>query len=548
MQKMLLLALVTLFLVGGNSCKRDEIDINKISNRISVEQQIAAPLFYGEITIDKLIEDNKDTLLIIDGDTVKLVISQDSIVNIAVKELLDIPDQVTTDYLIVSPMDIPLPPVDRIQPDTLINDTLFSFTLANSMRIDSLTLRTGNLVLDVENSFNHTITLLISSVSLLSPQGVYLQDSIVDILPGQTRRTSFNINNYTVQTVIDDDNQTAISVKFTPVIIKNQNDDFIREGDRIDITFGIDQIDDFDGIFGFFGYLSKDIDTLISDFAPDILQSVEGELSITNPSIRLDYMNSIGISTDLGIQLNLIHNEGQDVLIDLGTSRLSYSDDYMTPQYYGSFLYDETTVSNIDELISFPFPDVLNATAQAETNAGADSATTLNWALYDSELIVGVDIEVPLELKANLTYTDSIKIRDEVNENVLAFEIDYADLHYTFENGFPIGFGGTLILYDSIADIILDTINLNPVGGLLIKPAPVDAGGDVLYEEIPEQKGSVRIDAPAAEAILNTATHIIFKAQLITSDYGSVNSVRVGVNSFLKFHFGIDAKGTLNKN
>jgi hypothetical protein len=148
-----------------------------------------------------------------------------------------------------------------------------------------------------------------------------------------------------------------------------------------------------------------------------------------------------------------------------------------------------------------------------------------------------------MEFRANLTYSDTMKIRDEKPDEDVTYEIEYADLHYTFENYFPLGFGGELVIYDSIADVILDTIPLNSSGTLLIEPAPVDAAGNVIRSEVTEYKDKIAIDGSAAESILMDATHIIFNVQLKTTGYGAVNSVRIGVDSELNFQFGIDAKG-----
>lgn len=544
MRKLLLYSLGACILALSFSCKQETLDFDKLSNLKAIEQQVAAPLAYGNITIDKLIENDEDSLIVVDGDTVKLVFTQDSVFHVTVRELMDIPEQTTTDYIIAPTSDMPLPPIDRIELAELVNDTLFPFNLDNSMRLDSIYVHSGNLVLDVSNTFNHDITLKIFSVSLISPEGNFFLDSIVRVPANDQRSASFNIDNYIVHTVLDSTNNTAISVKFMPVIHKNPADDFIRVGEELSIDFGIDQVDDFDAIFGFFGFLTEDIDTLLEDFAPEVLEGLEGELSVTNPMVRLNYLNSIGVSADVSLLLNLLHSTKPDVGIDLGTKTLAYSNDYENPNYFGEFLYDKSTVPNIDELISLPMPEGINAVAHAESNVGADSATTMNWALRDSEILINADIEVPLELRADLTYLDTMKIRDEAPEDDLFVEVEYADLYYTFENSFPLGFGAELILYDSIASEILDTISLSQNGEYFIAPAPVDQDGNVAFNSVVEHKDNIRIDGSAAEIIINEATHIIVKAKLLTTDYGTVNSVRVSAESALKFHFGIDAKAT----
>ena len=75
---------------------------------------------------------------------------------------------------------------------------------------------------------------------------------------------------------------------------------------------------------------------------------------------------------------------------------------------------------------------------------------------------------------------------------------------------------------------------------MFLEPAPVDANGNVVRSQVREYTDQISIDTDLAEAILKDATHIIFSAELITTD---VSSVRIGVDSELNFQFGIEAKG-----
>lgn len=547
MRKFLIYILGLVLIAISSSCKRDELDFDKLSTRMALEQQLAAPLAYGELTVEKLFQEDSDTLLVIDGDTVKLVLEVDSIFHAVVRDLLDIPQQKTTDYLISPSADTPLPPVDSIESPVLVNDTLFTFQLKDEMKLDSIYMRQGNIVLNVQNSFQHYISLKIFSVSLVSPEGNFFNERVDSIPPSGSRNVTFSIDDYNVYTVKDTNNQTAISIRFSPVLYKDSNIDVIRASDELNITFGIDQIDDFDAIFGFFGYLTEAVDTVIEDFAPDVLTGLEGELNITNPSIRLSYVNSIGVAADVSVSLNLNRSNSPNTSIDLGTNSLQFSDDYLNPVVIDEFVYDRNNVPNIDELFAIPFAESVESNALAETNVGLDTSTR-NWALYDSEVLVDADIEIPLELRADLTYTDTMQIRDEAPDDDSFFEIEYANLHYTFENSFPLGFGGELIVYDSINNVILDTIALNEDDKLLIAPAPVDGTGNVLESQIEEHKGVIRIEGNQAEVILNEGTHIIFKARIITTEYGSVNSVRIGADSQLGFQFGIETQGTYYTN
>ncbi len=543
-----LLLLTGILFASISSCKRDDLDFDKLSDQLAIERQIAMPLVFGEFTILEMSENNEDSIIVIDGDTVKLVYSQDSVIDLPIKELLGIPAQPSFNYLIAPTIAIPLPPVQRIELPQLINDTIYEFLLYNSIRIDSSILDESDLVLQIQNQFNHRITVLISSVSLQSPVGANFYDSITDIQPGEIREAIFPIDGYKLRAFLSDQSKSSISIKFTPVIHKNPSDDWINPGDNIAINFGVEQLDNFKSIFGFFGYQTINLDTLINDFAPDLLSKLEGELNVTNPRFWLRYENDMGVPIAIEMAMTLNHTSKPDVTIDFGTNHLLYSDNYLMPDYFGYFLFDRNTTSNIDELIALPAPEDIFVSANAYSNLGEDSLTSINWANQESMMKMIFEVEVPLELRADLSYTDTLKIREEPADENVSYEIEYAEIHYIFKNYFPIGFGGSLIVYDSINNLTLGTIDLNPASGLLINPAPVDIAGNVLEASVREYTHAIEIDPATAENILTNATHLIFHAAMVTTDYGSVSSVRVGANSKLNFQFGMKAKGKYIKN
>ena len=111
-----------------------------------------------------------------------------------------------------------------------------------------------------------------------------------------------------------------------------------------------------------------------------------------------------------------------------------------------------------------------------------------------------------------------------------------------FLNYFPMGFDAYLVLLDTVTNVTLDTIFLNPEpGSIFLQAAPVDLNGDVIKDEVEKYYGEVVLSSSAAQNLMNVATHIIVQAELLTTDY---NSVRIGADSELQFQFGLDAKAT----
>jgi hypothetical protein len=167
----------------------------------------------------------------------------------------------------------------------------------------------------------------------------------------------------------------------------------------------------------------------------------------------------------------------------------------------------------------------------------------------DSTIVIAIDDSVlfMFDTDSVITYSDTLKISDnEEDTDTTSFKIEYAILHYQFVNYFSIGIDLELILFDSIAGVNIDTIKLNPDGGLLINSAPVDENGNVIESQVVPQIGTVEINASTANKLLNETSHIIFSIKLISVNSVLVSFIRLPDDTKLSFKFGIEAKGTYN--
>jgi hypothetical protein len=52
------------------ACKRDELDIDKLSKTVEVERSIAVPLVYGDLKLSNLLGDGADSIITIEADTI----------------------------------------------------------------------------------------------------------------------------------------------------------------------------------------------------------------------------------------------------------------------------------------------------------------------------------------------------------------------------------------------------------------------------------------------------------------------------------------------
>lgn len=545
-----ILKLVPLVLIiVSSACKKDELDLDKISNQIVNERNIAMPMVLGEFSIKHFIEQDTDSLLTVNGDTISLIFREDPVFTFNVSDFAEIPVQPSFNYTLSPGVDIPTTGISVIDSDLIEKDTVFTFDLNNDMRIDSVILNTGTLSLTIDNSFNFTIDLDISSTSIVSPNGTIFSETIEDIGPLESTTVNFDLSSYSVKT-FDSDGSRAIALKFHPVLRNTEDEDLVNASDNMGITFRFSDLNDFTGLFGFFGYITETFDTTLSseDILSIDLGGLDGELNVTNPKVNILYNQSIGLGSKIDLNLEVIHYDDANVSIVFPTADINYSEDYLNPDYSGTITFNQSNVSNIDELIAIPVPDELTIGAAFQVNEGEDSDETYNYALWESSMTLGLEVEVPLELRADATYLDTFDISDMIGDDV-EIEIEYANLTYWFKNYFPLGFDAQLILFDSIATVRLDTIYLNSDStSQFLEPASVDENGDVLTDEVEKHSGSIELTQSEAENLLNETTHIIVQATVQTTDSDNISSVRVGYDSKLEFQFGLDARLTYTIN
>lgn len=520
------------------ACKKEELDLSNISKDIRLELDFAGPLVLGEFIISDFIEEDEDSILIIEGDTVKLFIREDSLFSFGIDELATIPAQVQTNYLISPSVDIDITAFPNIiSLPSLELDTNYSFTTDNSMRLDSVILKSGNITLDINNSFSHNIGLIISSTSLVDAS----QQSFVDTVSvpmNSSVSSTIDLSLYTIVTSQNASNETSINIAYSPIIYKNAADPTLYSSDELDIVFGINDLNDFQAIYGFLGFQSYNYDTVIN-FDIEGLDNITGSFNVTNPKLVFDYTQSFGMNIGADFLLAAYHTSEPDVLIDPNPVIVDFSEDPASPIYNGQFVFSKSTVSNIGELISFPTPDSIRVSAALQTNFGQDSATTSNYVLDNSELNIDLEVEVPLEFSADLFYRDTLELSglDDLKDKV---SFEYANLYYWFENSFPVGFDADLVLYDSIANVKLDTIKLNENPSILfIEAAQVDGNGNVLPDGDTKSDGYVALTGAEMSNLINIATHIIVNAQIQSTSF---QSVRVSSESRLWFKFGLDTK------
>lgn len=525
------------------SCVRDELDFEKISGTVDYDPQLHAPLIRGSFSIAEIYDaQDEDSIIVISGDSVILYIRQDTIDQFTVSDFVDIPDQGSQHYHLESPPYDLMFVKDSVY--TLEKPDSFQITLEHNMRMDSLLTNTGTLVMEISSDFSAVGALRINSPSLLINNEAF--DTIIQLSRASGDYYQIHYKPLTnAKIVVDNSNPdySKLEVNFT-VIQVVQAGDVITANSFTDIDFSIRDLQDFESVFGYAGDTTFIQDTVVEVNAGDLLGGLSGEFAATNPRIHINYIHSIGIPVGFDMKIKGIFKDGDSVvLIPEARQDIIISEDYRNPDITSGFLFNRENISNFDQLIAFPLPDSLGYHITVISNPEGDQGFQ-NYLHGDSRLLFGVDLEIPLEFRADLQFRDTFKIDIEDNEDIQY--IEYANLHYRFRNEFPLDIGVKLILLDSMDNHrVIDTIYLNNQGNqLLLNAAPVDADGITIRDQVMEIPGMMELNQDQIINLFNVANKVILIGELKADNplMEVYHAVKILSNYKLDFKFGIETK------
>ncbi len=537
------LAIIIFFVFLINSCVKDTLDFDRMSGQIQLDPSLAAPIVNGKFNLKDLVGDNSDSALVFNGDSVSLVLHEDSLFSFNVNDLLNIPEQDTFSYYLRNDVDIP--PTSLW--DSLIIDKTekFDFAVDSGIRIDSALFNQGNMYINVRSTYRHAGVLYITCPSIIrngQPFEEIIQISSTDGNFQQMYTYPLQNAKVLVDNTIPD--TSYIDVHFHLKLFKNPGEG-ISTGDEVKIDFSFLDFKKFDALFGYFGDSEFKYDTLIETNLDEI-SGLSGLFAITNPKINFLYDHTFGFPLGFDIRIKGLFDNGDSVILDPPLQVITASDNYQVPESSGKISFSRNNIPNIDQFLEFPPPTQVAFDGVLAANPGGNTAVT-NFVLGNSRINVGLDVEIPLEFRSNLQFRDTLKL-DIENVDETKY-IEYANLHYWFTNEFPVNINASVILYDSINNINLDTIKLNETTGqVFLQAAPVDANGITLLDQVQETTGFTGLNSAEINNLFNVANKMIIIGNFSSYDPDNVSSVKILSTYELKFKFGVEAKAHYTDN
>jgi len=364
-------------------------------------------------------------------------------------------------------------------------------------------------------------TSLSSSISILLPTS-NRSDSpvseVINIPSGQTVSESIDIGNTEIDFSSDINNPfNRIPVNYEIKISSDGNMVNYSSTDNISVSIRMPD-PEIDYLKGYFGQLQENIepDTMETDIE-DILEKITGDFHISNPSIKVNYSNSFGVPVKVTLDAK---GKRDNKTVDLGFAPFVIDYPVYPSRDISSSLKIDKTNSHLPDLVSLP-PVEVTFSGSSQMNPAGPAGGRNNYIFGNSRLLASLEIEVPVEFWVNnLQFADTVdnflkSDEEDDDDNPLKAEnIDLLRLRITASNGFPLGASLKLVLYDSITQHHLKTIDASDI----IKPAEVDASGKVIKPV--ETITNIDFDKDFFEAS-SDADNIIFIFSIITSGGGT---------------------------
>lgn len=400
------------FLITG--CNKEYFELDRLSDEVELEPELVAPLVHGSMSLESVVSlfDSSGFLQTFDDGLIYLVYS-DTAFEIRADTLVDVPDKIVTQRYIDTDINTPL------WLGAGVGDTVsfyksekFAFDLEANDRLDSILVKGGQMIIDVESTFKHTGILTISSSQILDVN----RDSFVTVVEISEPDGSFMdqvtipSDGYLIKTEEADDS-TLVTINFRL--------DLINSGSLVDPTdYCLIQSTFLDlDFYRVFGYIdSRDLIDESSSFEIPIYQDNPdlASLVFNDPRINLYVRSSVGIPVEVEMDSVIATSS-----IDGSTIELLFTEGYPfqigapTLEQIGQSVETEINInkntSNIDDLLAAA-PSDITFTVKGRTLG--DSTTDTHFVLDTSRFRLAMEFLLPMDFSSSgFAFEDTLEFQ-----------------------------------------------------------------------------------------------------------------------------------------
>lgn len=530
-------AIIFVFIVfAGISCKKEDIDLDKISNTVNWDPKFAIPIGYGDYSFKDLIESQDSAGLIkADANNLLYLTYRTELFSKIAEELIPVPNQSFTGAIQAS-----IPGFPVFGTNTTINytfDDFFQFSTANDEEIDSIYIKTGTLGFSIASTFHNTGTLRITFPTL-KLNGIAKQIDIVINTESGTFNygiTPQNLSGYKLY--FDKSGGVPNKIPFTFQLILNKSTTPVSPTNQITYTTQFQSLK-FKRIFGYI----PTIDNLLNfsdKIELDLFNlSNKDTIDFNDPKFNIYFQNSFGIPVQLDLTNMRTYSENTGYYnLDLNPTSKIIRYPALTEigqTKYDTLRYNKTSSHLLEALLKTP--KYLYYTVNTSVNP-ASLGEVYNFASDSSKLGIDLEIELPLDMRTRhfeVIDTLDFDLSDAIDDFSILKKLV---LHSTFENGMPFNLSCQLFLTDDLYHPIDSVFRVTQQP--ILASGTVDANGKVIQpatKVVPVEFTGTRINN------LNQVKKAILKVVLSTSNQnGTYPYVKFYSTDRMKIRFGIQA-------
>lgn len=490
---------------------------------------LAGPLIHGDLDVNDIFENGgRQNNLEVDENHLLVLVYKGQLLSFDATDSYQLPNQNWNANYVIPATGVT--PIDQ-EVQLIVNET-FSFTMQTPLDMNDDPIQlikaifSGGAVqllldADIELDFAGTAT-----IPQMTDESGYPLVLFFEMTNGQPYLSELNMAGYSL--VMSPAN--VLDIQLSGTVSVNALD--VVSGAGVEIDFAMTGLA-FKELRGYLGQFSIASDQ--DSIAIDIFRStIQGDFQLLNPTLRLSCQNSFGLPCRISFDdLKTIDlNSGEEFsLIGPGFPNPL---DLNFPADPGIISTTEILINNSNSNIEYllnPAPKILYAAMHALSNPeGNASGNTTNFVTDESRFEIDVELKMPLEGFANLSFRDTLPL--DFTGGTFPNQVEKIELRNIISNRFPFEAVAQVYLLDE-NDFITDSLfNLEQV---ILPSAQIDDDGQLIASG--EIAFDVQLDEEGSRRLLE-AKHVIISAKGITRNYTTQQVVQIRDNQKLSFSIG----------
>lgn len=355
--------------------------------------------------------------------------------------------------------------VVRISEQKQITDSReFELDVENMARISHLILKNGELDYTVNSGLplnSYAILTLSSASQYGNPPQQYLE-----LDAGSSQDGSWDLTDAEFDMTFDPQHPyNKIRVDYELLVLPSQELVAFDSADKVNFQLQAQNFN-FSFVDGYLGEYEFAIPQETVELDIDFFEKLEGNLTLSDPEIILEYYNSVGVPSVAALDLIGTAKDGR-------TRELNPDDfSFLAPDQPGQVSNGQISINkNNSDVVCFLeiLPDLFEFEGTALANPGGQQ---YNFVYDTSRVRVGLEIDLPLRLSTNgLYYSDTVNVNFEESGN----QIESGKFYFAVRNGMPLQLDLEFVFLDKQSGEPVHTISLGAINA-----AEVNSSGKVI--------------------------------------------------------------------